>query len=533
MLLFHFQFLMLIVVNFANLPMKVHQHSPVKCSSDVVTLRWWSLWVQARVTPGLAASTQTPGKATPPSSAAGRRLSALLLRNSSLASPSQSPRPRTSPPRVVFTCSEFAPSTMSNCGPEAFPDTPPALDPLSPTRALGNRLRATGRFSMALPSDAAPRAVGIPGLSPTVSFQRLVSSPSTPSPPRAIGSSSRGSLLGARAHGYTPTAPFAEPTVSVHSVMSVADQGFSPNMPLPEAQGPTPSPAVQSAVTLSSAAVPLQLTPEQQPHQEAHGVAARSVAASNGRTRTMPTSAVSSGQVSRRAGISSSIADRPAWSPCFSRSSVFPTCFAEDRTPHSKRLTTASPHRAASSTPRSPSHVRAFVDSPAVEPSSVQAIRRTGSNAAAARLMSTAKTGGSARADAQPRGVRPTAAQSNAGRAGVQGTSRAGRAGQIKTGPAAPGPAAPAPAVQRPATIRTTGRNRAAASTSAGQSVAKQREATSGRSIVVQSEAGPAAGPPRQASRGNSKAKSVKKEMAPTRIQPARRAKNPGHAWRC
>ena len=526
MLLFHFQFLMLIVVNFANLPMKVHQNSPVKCSSDVVTLRWWSLWVQARVTPGLAASAQTPGKATSPSSAAGRRLSALLLRNSSLASPSQSPRPRTSPPRVVFTCSEFAPSTMSNCGPEAFPDTPPALDLLSPTRALGNRPLLHGpSLRCSSQSSWHPRSLTY-CLIPKTCEQPL-NSLTTQSNWQQL----QGQSIGSQGTWLHPNSPLCR--VSVHSVMSVADQGFSPNMPLPEAQGPTPSPAVQSAVTLSSAAVPLQLTPEQQPHQEAHGVAARSVAASNGRTRTMPTSAVSSGQVSRRAGISSSIADRPAWSPCFSRSSVFPTCFAEDRTPHSKRLTTASPHRAASSTPRSPSPVRAFVDSPAVEPSSVQAIRRTGSNAAAARLMSTAKTGGSARADAQPRGVRPTAAQSNAGRAGVQGTSRAGRAGQIKAGPAAPGPAAPAPAVQRPATIRTTGRNRAAASTSAGQSVAKQREATSGRSIVVQSEAGPAAGPPRQASRGNSKAKSVKKEMAPTRIQPARRAKNPGHAWRC
>jgi len=485
------------------------------------------MWVQARVTPGLAASAQTPGKTTPPTSAAERRLSALLQCKSALGSPLPCPRPGTSPPRVVLTCSEFAPSTMSNCGSEASPDTPSALDLLSPTRALSNRPRAVRRFSMALPSDATPRAAGIPGFSRTVSFQRVVSSPSTPSPPRAIGSSSRGSLLGARAFGYTPTAPFAEPPVTVHSVVSVADQRFSPNLPLPEAQGPTPSPAVPSAATTSSAVlVPLQLTPVQQRLQKAHGPAARSVAASNGRTRSVPSSAVSSGQASRRSSISTSIADRPAWSPCFSHSTALHACSAEDRTPVSRRLTTASPHRAASSTPSSPSPVRPVADSPAVEPSSVQAIRRTGSNAAAARLMSTAKIGGSSRTAAQPSGVRPTAAQSNAGRAVVQGTTRATRARQSKAGPAAP-----VPAVQRPATIRATARSsRAATSTSAGQSVAKDRGAASGRPGEVQSKSGPTPVEPKQARRGQGK--TVKKE-APTRTQPARRAEDSGHTWKC
>jgi len=310
-------------------------------------------------------------------------------------------------------------------------------------------------------------------------------------------------------------------------VVSVADQRFSPNLPLPEAQGPTPSPAVPSAATTSSAVlVPLQLSPVQQRLQEAHGPAARSVAASNGRTRSVPSSAVSSGQASRRSSISTSIADRPAWSPCFSRSSALQTCFAENRTPDSGRLTTASPHRATSSTCPSPSPVRAVVDSPAVEPSSVQAIRRTGSNAAAARLMSTAKTGGSARAAAQPSAVRPTPAQSNAGRAGVQGTTRATRAGQSKAGPAAP-----VPAVQRPATIRATARSsKAAASTSAGQSVAKNRGAASGRPGEVQSKSGPTPVEPKQARRGQDR--TVKKE-APTRTQPARRAKDSGHIWKC
>ncbi len=482
------------MVNFANLPMKYRQ--AVNCSLDIVTLRWWSVWVQARVTPGMAASALTPGKATPPTSAAGRRLSALLQCKSALGSPSPCPRPRTSPPRSVFTGSEFASSTTSNCGSEASPGTPLALDLLSPTRALGNRPRAVGRFSMALPSDAAPKAVGIPGLSPTVSFQRLVSSPSTPSPPRAIGSSLRGSLMGAKVSGHTPTAPFAEPAVSVHGVVSAPDQGFSPSLSLPE------------ATTSSAALVPLQLTPVQQPLQ-ARGPLARSVAASNGRTRSCL----------------HQLAYRPAWSPCFSRSSVLHTCSTEDRTPDSRRLTTASPHRAVSSTPPSPSPVRAVADSPAVEPSSVQAIRRTGSNAAAARLMSSAKTGGSARTAAQPSGVRPTAAQSNAGRAGVQGTTRATRAGQSKAGPAAP-----VPAVQRPATIRATARSsRAAASTSAGQSVAKNRGAASGRPGEVQSKSGPTPVEPKQARRGQDR---TVKKVAATRTQPARRAKDSGHTWK-
>jgi len=110
------------MVNFANLSIKFHQ--AVSCSSDVVILRRWSMWVQARVTPGLAASAETPGKATPPTSAAGRRLSALLQCKSVLGSPSPCPRPRTSPPRVVFTGSEFASSTRTNCGSEASPGTP-------------------------------------------------------------------------------------------------------------------------------------------------------------------------------------------------------------------------------------------------------------------------------------------------------------------------------------------------------------------------------------------------------------------------
>ena len=339
-----------------------------------------------------------------------------------------------------------------------------------------------------------------------------MSSPSTPSLPRAVGSSPRGSLLGVKVSGHTPTAPFVEPAVSGHGVVSVADQGFSSSLSLPE------------ATTSSAALVPLQLTPLQQPPQ-AHGSPARSVAASNGKIRTMPTSAVSSGEASRRSSISSSIADRPAWSPCFSRSSALHTCSAEDRTPHSRRLTTASLQRTACSTPSSPSPARAVVDSPAVEPSSVQAIRRTGSNAPAACLMSTSKNRGSAKTAAQPSAVRPIPAQSRAGRAAVQGTIRATRAGQSKTGPAAP-----VPAVQRPATIRTTGRNRAAASTSAGQSVAKNRGAASGRPGEVQSKAGPTPVEPKQARTGQDR--TVQKEAA-TRTQPARRVNNPGHTWKC
>ena len=480
MLLFRFILLILIMVSSANLPMKIHQ--AVCCSSNVVTLRWWSLWVQARVSSGLAASAQTP-----PTSAAGRHLSALLQR------------------KVVVTGSRFASNTMSNCGSEACPETPPALDLVSPTRAFGNRPRAVHRCSIALPSDAAPTAVGIPDLPPTVSFQRLLSSLSTLSPPRAVSSSPRGSLLAAKVSGHTPTAPLAEPPVSVHGVVSVPDQGFSPGLSLPEA-------------TISSAAfVPLQSTPMQQPLQ-AHGPSARSVAASNGRTRTVPSSAVGSGKASRRSSISNSIADRPAWSPCFSSSSVVHTCFADDSTPNSRRLTTASPQP-------SPRPVRAIAGSPAVEPSSVQAMRHTGSNAAAARLMSTAKTGGSTKTAAQPGGVTLTAAQPNAGRAVVQGTSRASKAEPTRAGPAAP-----APAAHRLATIRATPRNsKAAASTPAGQSVAKPRQAASGRLGVLQSESVLAPAEPKQTRRGQDR--TVKKKEAPARTQPACRAKNPGHTW--
>ena len=140
--------------------------------------------------------------------------------------------------------------------------------------------------------------------------------------------------------------------------------------------------------------------------------------------------------------------------------------------------------------------------------------------------MSTAKTGVSTRTAAQPGGVRLTAAQSNAGRAAVQGTSRATRAGQSKAGPAAP-----VPVVQRPAMIRTTARSsKTAASTLAGQSVAKHSKAAAGRLSVVQSESGLAPAEPKQTRRGQDR--TVKKKEAPTRTQPARRAKDPGHAWR-
>ncbi len=478
--------------------------------------------MQARVTSGLAAPAQTPGKATPPTSAAGRHLSALLQRKPLLGSPSPCPRPRTSLSRVVVTGSRSASSTRSNRGSGASPGTPPALDLLSPARALGNRPRAVRCFFMALPSDAAARAAITRSFSPTVSFRALVSSPTAPSPPRAVHSNPRGSLLGARAYDNTPKSPFAEPPVSAHSVVPVLDQGFSPGLSLPEAQGPTFPPAV----TMSSAAlVPLQLTPVQQPLQ-AHGPSSRSVAASNGRTRTLLSSAVSSGQDNKRSSTSSSIADRPAWSASFSRSSAAHTRLAEDLTPVSRRLSTASLHRAAGSTQPSPSPVRAVADSPAVEPSSVQAIRRTGSNAAVARLMSTARTRASTRIAAQPAAVRPTAAQPNAGRAGVQGTSRAARAAPTRAGPAALVPAA-----QRCTTFRARTRSsKAAASTPAEQFVAKHSEAASGRSGVVQSETGPAPVPPRQASRG--KARTLKKKETPARTQPARRAKDPGHTWK-
>ncbi|DBA65584.1 TPA: hypothetical protein ACH3X2_002653 [Trebouxia sp. C0005] len=479
---------------------------------------------QARVTSGLAASAQTSGKANPPTSAAGRHLSAFLQRKSSMGSPSSCPRPQTSTPRVVVTGSRSATSTRSNSGCEASPGTPPALDLLSPARALGNRPRAVGRFSMALPSDAAARAVSTQNLSPTVPFQTLVS-PTAPSPPRPVSSNPRGSLLGARAFGYTPTASFAEPPVSTHSLGSLVDQRFSPNLALPEAQGPIPSPAMPSAVTISPAAVPLQLTPMQQPPQEAHGPSAHSVAASNSRTRTVPSSAVSSGKASRRSSTSNSIADRPVWSASFSRCTAVHARLAQDMTPVSRRLTTASPHRTASSPKPSPSPVRAPADSPAVEPSSVQAIRRTGSKAAAARLMSTARTGGSARTAAQPGGVRPTAAQSTIGRAAVQGTSRAARAAPTRAGPAAP-----APAAHRPATIRVTTRSsKAAASTPAGQSVAKHSKAASGRLGGVQSESGPAPVEPKQTRKGQDR---TGQKEGPSRTQPARRAKDSGHTWK-
>ncbi|KAL0034946.1 hypothetical protein WJX79_001939 [Trebouxia sp. C0005] len=241
--------------------------------------------VQARVTPGLAASAKTSGKANLPTSAAGRHLSALLQYKSSLGSPSPCPRPKTSPERVVVSGSKSASGTRSSRGSEASPGTPPALDLLTPARALGNRPRAVGRFSMALPSDAA-------AVSRTDTIQALVSSPTAPTPPRAIGSHLMGSAIGPKAFGYTPTVPVAEPPVSVHSL----------GLPVPEAQGPASSPAVQPAVNMSSAALmPLQLTPVQQPLQ-ALGPSARSVAASNGRTRTVPSSALSSGVVQRESG---------------------------------------------------------------------------------------------------------------------------------------------------------------------------------------------------------------------------------------
>ncbi|DBA99050.1 TPA: hypothetical protein ACH3X1_014190 [Trebouxia sp. C0004] len=469
-----------------------------------------TLTPQARVTSGLAASVQTPGKATPLTSAGGRHLSAFLQ-----LSPSPCLRPRTSPPRVVVTGNRSACSIRSSRGFEASPGTPRALYLLSPARALGSMLRAVGCFSIAIPPNAAARSVST---SPTMSIRALVSSPTALSPPRAVESNLRSSLTGARAFGYTPTAPFAEP---VHSVMSFPDQGFSFGLSLLEAQGPTFFPAVQSAVPMSSAAlVPLQLAPVQQPLQ-AHGPSAHSVAASNGRTRAVYSSAVSSRQVHRRSSTSSSTADRPAWSTSFSCSSAVHTCLAEDATPVSRRRTSVSLHRAASSTQPSPSPVSAVADNPAAEPSSVQAIRRTGSNAAAARLLSTAKTEASTRTAAQPGAVRSTAAQPNAGRAAVQSTARATRAGQTKAGPAAPVTAAQRPAMRS---------SKAAASTTVEQPVARHRQAPSGRSDVVQSESGLAPVELRQTKRG--KRKMVNKDVAPIRTQPARRAKDPGHTWK-
>ncbi len=131
---------------------------------------------------------------------------------------------------------------------------------------------------------------------------------------------------------------------------------------------------------------------------------------------------------------------------------------------------TASIHRAAGSTQPSPSPVRAVAGSPAVEPSSAQAIRRTSSNAAAAGLMSRPKTGVSTRTDAQPGGVRPTAAQPNAGRAGQLCRATSGLLQQQ----------------QRAAAIRATAHSsKAAASTPAEQSVAEHKEASSQTMLVL------------------------------------------------
>ncbi|KAL0054454.1 hypothetical protein WJX82_009137 [Trebouxia sp. C0006] len=189
---------------------------------------------QARVTPGLAASAQTPGKATPPTPAARRHLSAFLQRF-----PSPCPRPRTSFPRVVVTGNRSASSIRSSGGVKASPGNPPALDLLSPARALGNM----------------PRAVSTQVVSPLASIRAFLTSPTASSPPRAVGSHLTGSLLGARAFSYTPTGPLAEPSVSVHSLMPAADQRFSLDPSLPEAQS---SPAVQPAVSLSSAALAIK-----------------------------------------------------------------------------------------------------------------------------------------------------------------------------------------------------------------------------------------------------------------------------------
>jgi len=80
--------------------------------------------------------------------------------------------------------------------------------------------------------------------------------------------------------------------------------------------------------------------------------------------------------------------------------------------------------------------------------------------------------------------------------------------------------------------LRSTARStKAAAPTPAEQSVAKQREATSGRLSVVQSESELAPAEPKQTRRGQDK--TVKKKGGPTTTQPARRAKDPGHVWRC
>ena len=178
------------------------------------------------MTPGLAASAETPGKATPPTSAAGRRLSALLQCKSVLGSPSPCPRPRTSAPRVVFTGSEFASSTRTNCGSEASPGTPLALDLLSPQGHL-----ATGRGQWAaspwpFPQMQLPEQLASQ-VSPLLLHSRdLRAALQLLHCPEQLAAAPGGSLLEDKVSGHTPTAPFAEPAVSVHGVVSAPEPGI-------------------------------------------------------------------------------------------------------------------------------------------------------------------------------------------------------------------------------------------------------------------------------------------------------------------
>ena len=262
----------------------------------------------------------------------------------------------------------------------------------------------------------------------------------------------------------------------------------------------------QRAVSSSLGAVPSTVLPRasgSSPTASATTASSPSLLASSSRTKPASSSVVTPSHANRRASTSNSIANRPAWRSPMSLSPALPPSPA-GATPRARLPSTASQRRAVAQQP-SPSPVSAGSARPVVTPSStsVQAVINT-SSATAASQPATARPRSSGRIGGQ---VKAGAAGGKTAQSTVAGTHRASLQGRL--GATRPGPT-------RGAAASTQGPKAAVVEVAGRQGAAPVSSAPDGVTGQVR----------------KGRAKNVTKVEAPTRVQPARRAKAPQHAWR-
>ena len=439
----------------------------------------------------------TPVKRTSATSPTGLQLSAVGLSSDLLRIRARTSGVMTSTHDIDVTkgaladtlarSSSFSFSGRSS-GSQASPGTPPGCDFMSPARALCSRQKVFARDDTSSDSQGfSARAVGS-SLRPLASHS-------------PISGGHEAGLLGSTSPAPVPFSPTPSTKASIADSMATAAGNVSPvaappqltplQMPGQRIDGHTNSKAVRSAVGHRSR------TPS------SHASCAGSNSTGRGAlyTNSSPVNA------DRRSSAVSSIATRPAWSSCYTRSPGLQPSPAVATSASTCNVTTG--HTGFPTTLPSPLNTV----STTATASSTQAIRRTAKASTAARLLSTAKTGPvttvhgqSSVADAaQPKVQR--SGRSN--RPAVQGASRSTRLARQTAG-FSDG--------QTSVAARKQGRRLPADMPILADSAFLGQAATT-PAVTVLVQGGPSAIAEAQQSR---KGLAAKKIVVPTRIQPVR-----------